>query len=235
MAGIAWRASGAAGLYDRPEVRLLLAGLRHAADPDASAPLFLIAADSRFKVPAAILAAAVGKARREHRSLRECLALIGAAHPETERLMGRLSALVQESVERTSGEVLYRWLRESGLLAELTREASPEADEQIRNIGRLFDVVRSRSRLLELDRAPYLMRYLEELGEAGDDPSAADVDPDLDAVSLLTIHQAKGLEFPVVFVANMVETRFPARGRPPRLALAAELGVAMRSCRATLA
>ena len=224
MAGIAWRASGAAGLYDRPEVRLLLAGLRHAADPDASAPLFLIAADARFKVPAAILAAAVGKARREHRSLRECLALIGAAHPDTERLMGRLSGLVQESVERTSGEVLYRWLRESGLLAELTREASPEADEQIRNIGRLFDVVRSRSRLLELDRAPYLVRYLEELGEAGDDPSAADVDPDLDAVSLLTIHQAKGLEFPVVFVANMVETRFPARGRPPRLALAAELG-----------
>jgi DNA helicase-2/ATP-dependent DNA helicase PcrA len=40
----------------------------------------------------------------------------------------------------------------------------------------------------------------------------------------LTVHQAKGLEFPVVFVANMVETRFPARGRPPRLALAAELG-----------
>lgn len=68
------------------------------------------------------------------------------------------------------------------------------------------------------------MRYLEELGEAGDDPSAADVDPDLDAVALLTIHQAKGLEFPVVFAANLVEGRFPAKGRPPRLALAAELG-----------
>jgi DNA helicase-2/ATP-dependent DNA helicase PcrA len=132
--------------------------------------------------------------------------------------------VVQESVERTSGEVLYRWLRESGLLAELTREATPESDERIRNIGRLFDVVRSRSRLLELDRAPFLVRYLEELGEAGDDPSAADVDPDLDAVALLTIHQAKGLEFPVVFAANLVEGRFPAKGRPPRLALAAELG-----------
>ncbi len=224
MAGIAWRASGAVGLYDRPEVRLLLAGLRHAADPDASAPLFLIAADPRFKVPASILATAVGKSRREHRSLRECLASVGVAHPDTERLMQRLAGIVDESVERTSGEVLYRWLRESGLLAELTRDATPEADEQIRNIGRLFDVVRSRSRLLELDRAPFLVRYLEELGEAGDDPSAADIDPDLDAVALLTVHQAKGLEFPVVFVANMVETRFPARGRPPRLALAAELG-----------
>lgn len=224
MAGIPWRASGAAGLYDRPEVRLLLAGLRHAADPDASAPLFLICADPRFKVPASILAAAVGKSRREHRPLREALQTLGAVHPETVRLMSSLSDLVRESVERTSGEVLYRWLRESGLLAELTREATPEADEQIRNIGRLFDVVRSRSRLLELDRAPYLVRYLEELGEAGDDPSAADVDPDLDAVALLTVHQAKGLEFPVVFVANMVETRFPARGRAPRLALAAELG-----------
>ena len=224
MAGIPWRASGAAGLYDRPEVRLLLAGLRHAADPDASAPLFLIAADPRFKVPAGTLAAAVGKSRRDHRPLREALQAVGAVNPDTVRLLSRLSDLVKESVERTSGEVLYRWLRESGLLAELTREATPEADEQIRNIGRLFDVVRSRSRLLELDRAPFLVRYLEELGEAGDDPSAADVDPDLDAVALLTVHQAKGLEFPVVFVANMVETRFPARGRPPRLALAAELG-----------
>ena len=224
MAGIPWRASGAAGLYDRPEVRLLLAGLRYAADPDASAPLFLIAADPRFKVPAGTLAAAVGKSRRDHRPLREALQAVGAINPDTVRLLSRLSDLVKESVERTSGEVLYRWLRESGLLAELTREATPEADEQIRNIGRLFDVVRSRSRLLELDRAPFLVRYLEELGEAGDDPSAADVDPDLDAVALLTVHQAKGLEFPVVFVANMVETRFPARGRPPRLALAAELG-----------
>ena len=224
MAGIPWRASGAAGLYDRPEVRLLLAGLRHAADPDASAPLFLIAADPRFKVPASTLAAAVGKSRRDHRPLREALQSVGANSPDTVRLLLQLSDLVKESVERTSGEVLYRWLRESGLLAELTREATPEADEQIRNIGRLFDVVRSRSRLLELDRAPFLVRYLEELGEAGDDPSAADVDPDLDAVALLTVHQAKGLEFPVVFVANMVETRFPARGRPPRLALAAELG-----------
>jgi DNA helicase-2/ATP-dependent DNA helicase PcrA len=184
----------------------------------------LIAADPRFKVPAGTLAAAVGKSRRDHRPLREALQAVGAINPDTVRLLSRLSDLVKESVERTSGEVLYRWLRESGLLAELTREATPEADEQIRNIGRLFDVVRSRSRLLELDRAPFLVRYLEELGEAGDDPSAADVDPDLDAVALLTVHQAKGLEFPVVFVANMVETRFPARGRPPRLALAAELG-----------
>lgn len=224
MLGIPWRSSGAAGLYDQPEVRLLLAGLRHAADPDAVAPLFQIAAEPRFKVPPTLLAAAVGKSRRDHAPLRESLAAVGAGHGATERLLARLAGVVQESVERTSGEVLYRWLRESGLLAELTREGTPESDERIRNIGRLFDVVRARSRLLELDRAPFLVRYLEELGEAGDDPSAADVDPDLDAVALLTIHQAKGLEFPIVFAANLVEGRFPARGRPPRLALATELG-----------
>ncbi|MGI9096830.1 MAG: ATP-dependent helicase [Candidatus Limnocylindrus sp.] len=224
MAGIAWRSSGAAGLYDRPEVRLLLAGLRHAADPDASAPLFLIAADQRFGVPPAILAAAVGRARREHRSLLESLQHAGESNLPTASLLERLARLVAESVERSSGEVLYRWLRESGLLSELTRVATPESDEKIRNIGRLFDVVRARSRLLELDRAPYLVRYLEELGEAGDDPSAADLDPDLDAVALVTIHQAKGLEFPIVFAANLVEGRFPARGRAARLALAAELG-----------
>ena len=224
MAQIAWRSSGAAGLYGRPEVRLLLAGLRHAADPEAPAPLFLIAADPRFHVPPTLLATAVGTARRTHVSLRTALAETGAGNTATTELLGRLAEIVTESTERTSGEVLYRWLRESGLLAELTREATPEADEQIRNIGRLFDVVRSRSRLLELDRVPFLIQYLEELGEAGDDPSAVDVDPDLDAVSILTIHQAKGLEFPIVFAPNLVEGRFPARGRAAPLTLAAELG-----------
>jgi len=224
MAKIPWRASGAAGLYDRPEIRLLLAGMRHAADPDATAPLFYLAAEPRFGIPPAILAAAVGRARREHQPLRIALALVGAGEARCEALLSRLDGLVAEGVERTSGEVLYRWLRESGLLADLTRQATPESDEQIRNIGRLFDVVRGRSRLLELDRVPFLVRYLEELGEAGDDPSAVDADPDLDAVALLTIHQAKGLEFPVVFVANLVEGRFPAKGRAARLSLDRELG-----------
>ena len=108
LAEVPWRARGAAGLYDRPEVRLLLAGLRFAADPSSSAPLFLIAGDPRFGVPPTLLANAVGAARREHRPLRDALASLGSGHQATATLVARLDALVDESTQRTSGEVLYR-------------------------------------------------------------------------------------------------------------------------------
>ena len=47
--------------------------------------------------------------------------------------------------------------------------------------------------------------------DAGDDPASAEPDPDLDAVAVLTVHKAKGLEFPVVILPGLVAGRFPER------------------------
>jgi len=48
--------------------------------------------------------------------------------------------------------------------------------------------------------------------EAGENPAQAQFE-DIDTVSLMTVHSAKGLEFPVVFVVNCVGDRFPTRRR----------------------
>ena len=72
----------------------------------------------------------------------------------------------------------------------------------------------ARPRLLRDDRLPFLVAQLDTLIEAGDDPATADAGPDEgDAVQVLTYHKAKGLEFPVVFMAGLVEDRFPTRSR----------------------
>jgi superfamily I DNA/RNA helicase len=109
--------------------------------------------------------------------------------------------------------VLYRFLRDSGWLERLSAAQSPGGDEAIQNIARLFEIVRAQSTLLADDRAIFVARHLQTLIEAGDDPPSAELDPDVDAVAVLTVHKAKGLEFPVVFMPGLVAGRFPAVSR----------------------
>ena len=83
------------------------------------------------------------------------------------------------------------------------------AEEALQNIARFFEIVRAQSALLADDRAIFVARHLQTLIEAGDDPPTAELDPDADAVAVLTVHKAKGLEFPVVFMPGLVTDRFP--------------------------
>ena len=86
-------------------------------------------------------------------------------------------------------------------------------------VARLFDLVSTRSSLVADARLAGLLPHLDGLLDADDEPDA-DGDPGpVDAVSVLTVHKAKGLEFRVVHVAGLVDGRFPLRARPERIAL----------------
>jgi DNA helicase-2/ATP-dependent DNA helicase PcrA len=67
------------------------------------------------------------------------------------------------------------------------------------------------------------VEHLELLRDAGDDPATAEADPDEDAVHVLTVHKAKGLEFPTVFLVGCAEMKFPLQRRGDPLALPEEL------------
>jgi DNA helicase-2/ATP-dependent DNA helicase PcrA len=234
MAGIPWRFSGTSGLYARPEVRSLLAFLRVVADLDSSVDLYALAASDVYGLGGEDLTAIVNMARRRNRSvwavLEELERQPGILRigPETRATVGRLVADLRGYAEaahvQPAGELLYRFLRGSGILARLVGTDTASAEEQLQNIARFFEIVRSQSALLADDRAIFVAPHLATLIDAGDDPATADLDPDADAVAVLTVHKAKGLEFPVVFMPGMVAGRFPSTGRAEPLALPAGLG-----------
>jgi DNA helicase-2/ATP-dependent DNA helicase PcrA len=125
--------------------------------------------------------------------------------------------------ERPTGEVLYAFLRESGLLARWSAPDSLTAEESLRNVARFFELIRDHAELAADPRPAFLVPHLGALLEAGDDPATVDIDPDADAVAVLTVHKAKGLEFPTVFMAGLVAGRFPTAGRREALPIPTEL------------
>jgi Superfamily I DNA and RNA helicases len=233
MAGVPWRFSGTSGLYARPEIRLLLAFLRSIADLSSSVDLYALAASEVYGLGGEDLTAIFNAARRRNRSFWDVveeltrqpglLRLAPATRAVLERLVGDVRRYTELAHERPAGEVLYQFLRGSGLLSKLASMESVAAEEALQNIARFFDIVRSQSDLLPDDRVVFVAGHLQTLIDAGDDPATAEVDPDADAVSVLTVHKAKGLEFPVVFMVGLVDGRFPARTRRDPLGLPTEL------------
>jgi DNA helicase-2/ATP-dependent DNA helicase PcrA len=233
LAGIPWRFSGTSGLYARPEVRVLLSFLRAVADLSSSVDLYALATSEVYGLGGEDLTNIVTTARRRHRSVWDVLEELDRqpgvlrVSPETRSAGSRLVADMREfsrlAHERPAGEVLYRFLRDSGTLARLTSTDTLGAEEALRNIARFFDIVRAQSALLADDRAVFVARHLQTLIEAGDDPPTADLDPDADAVAVLTVHKAKGLEFPVVYMPGLVAGRFPTPARRDPLAVPLEL------------
>ena len=97
MKGIPWRFSGAHGLYNREEIRLLMAFLRVVADPDESQSLYHLAASDLYRVPPLDLARCNAAARRMNRSLFQMFKELDG--PGLDDLTGEGLATIQKLLE----------------------------------------------------------------------------------------------------------------------------------------
>ena len=227
--GLPHRFSGSRGLYAREEVRLLVSFLRVLANPEDSVSLFYLAASEVYRVPEMELLRLNHYAQRKTRPLLEVLrglpenedleGVSGTTREAAVRLLADVERAAAEVPRRRTGEVLYGYLQWSGLLGRLSREGSAAAEAKVRNIARFFESVKAYGDVAEHDRVPAFVAHLELLRDAGDDPAVAEADLDDDAVHVLTVHKAKGLEFPIVFLVGCAESKFPLQRRGEKVSL----------------
>ena len=235
LRSVPFQFTGSRGLYDREEIRIVLAFLRVLADPLDSLSLYLLGTSPLYAVRATDLSRCLGVAQTRHRSLEHVVRQVLQQAPEVEdlraelppeslaslaKLVEDLDAMRQLAAEQPTGRVLYVYLVErTGYVKRLATSGDPADEARVRNLARFFDIVARTAPLLRYDRAVEFVRHLDDLIAAGDDPPVEELDPEADAVQVMTVHKAKGLEFPVVFLVSCVNGKFPVQGRREELEL----------------
>jgi DNA helicase-2/ATP-dependent DNA helicase PcrA len=205
---------GGRGFYDRPEVKDVIALLRVLRDPADVVAL----ARALTRPPMGLDPAAALSTLRDRNGAAPLEALENwspAANFAT--LLGALAALAASLDVR---ELFFELMEKTGYLQVLETRLEPsEAARATANVSHFAELIAefcetSADRSLEA-----YMHHLDLVLLSGEDEESAPVDGFVDAIQVMTIHQAKGLEFEAVFVPGVVEGRLPQTGRSPRFEL----------------
>jgi DNA helicase-2/ATP-dependent DNA helicase PcrA len=142
----------------------------------------------------------------------------------------KIISLIHDGMRQTREEkpskILYSFLENSGYLKYLSSEEEGNASilQQIHFLNQFFEhIVEYETTHPENARISGFLEYYQYLVQAGEEGSLENADGHEDAVKLMTVHAAKGLEFLYVFIVNLVEERFPTRRRGESIELPAAL------------
>lgn len=114
----------------------------------------------------------------------------------------------------TAGQILYYFLQDTGLLKQLASYQSTREEKIAQNIAKFFSKLKTYETEHEDASVFTVVDWIDLSMSMGESPLAADIDWSTNnAVNILTIHSAKGLEFPVIFLVNLVSNRFPSMER----------------------
>ena len=133
---------------------------------------------------------------------------IGRSLSKIDGFVTFIQSLKSKAESYTVRELLEEVIELTGYVAELKAEDTEESQARIENIDELISKAESYQEAMEEQGQPAtLSGFLEEIALIADIDS---VDPDQDYVLLMTLHSAKGLEFPRVFLVGMEDGIFPS-------------------------
>jgi DNA helicase-2/ATP-dependent DNA helicase PcrA len=223
---------GGVRFYERREVRDALAYLRLLANPADQVSLRRILNTPKRGIGDRAVACVQALAEREQITFWEALTRAEDAPGLATRSLGAIRgfvAMIEELQSMADGGeradvVLESVLARSGYLAELEASDDPQDDTRVENLAELVAVAREFSddpvagpsvdpadpdATVAGTAAPGLDDFLERVALVADTDQIPDATEDAGVVTLMTLHTAKGLEFPVVFLTGLEDGVFP--------------------------
>ena len=208
-AGIPYRVYGGMKFYDRREVRDVVALLRFLQNPrDDLSYLTIVNVPKRGVGEAAVLALREAAAQYSVSAsdiAREAVSHLG--NKRSAKSLEQMMAWADELIAKLSTTDPYEFIVEavdrSGMLQQYQQDRSDEAQSRAENIA---EFVGSAKEYFETNQGATLSDFLQGISLVMDTDT---YDENQSSVTLMTLHSAKGLEFPVVFLAGMEEGIFP--------------------------
>ncbi|GGW30247.1 DNA helicase [Streptomyces lucensis JCM 4490] len=215
--GLPYKVVGGVRFYERKEVRDVLAYLRVLANPEDSVPLRRILNVPKRGIGERAEAMIDALAQREKISFPQALRRVDEAYGMAARstnAVKRFNTLMEDL--RTIAEsgagpatVLEAILERTGYLAELQNSTDPQDETRIENLQELAAVALEFEQERGEDEQGTLADFLEQVALVADSDQIPEEGEGDGVITLMTLHTAKGLEFPVVFLTGMEDGVFP--------------------------
>ncbi len=225
--GLPYKVVGGVRFYERKEIRDALAYLRVVANADDMVSLRRILNTPRRGIGERAEALVDAYAQREQISFGAALDRADTAPGMNPRSLNAIQDFLimmteirSVAVNGTPSEILEAVLDKTGYLRELEASRDPQDEGRVDNLRELVSVAREfEEQRAGTAEAGDLDAFLEQVSLVSDADSVPDASGGL--VTLMTLHTAKGLEFPVVFLSGLEDGVFPhlrALGDPDELA-----------------
>ena len=246
--GIPYKLGGSRGLYTRDEIKTLICFLRVLINPGDSKSMFRILCMENLEISPKELINLNSQAKRNNNSILEELENIwGISLGEKENTevtnnqnidifsketiahISNLLMIINEGLFRIKEnnsltDILYMFLKNSGYLDSFLQSEEAENQFRISNIHKFFDLVKEYEKENPESNIFEYVEYLDYCIEVGESPLVDQTDlSEYNAVNIMTVHGAKGLEFPVVFLVNLVKDRFPSRSQSDVIPIPSDL------------
>lgn len=224
--GIPHQFLGPSKLFEKEEVIDLISYLKVLVNPEDSKSFYRLISSDIFAIEPIALIKLTSSSKRQSKSLFEIVADLACRQAGNDDI--RLTKIVEiinnhlkEINKKSAGEILYEYINKINLLEKYVKE---ENEIAVKNISTFFNKIKDYEDENSKAKVFDVVEYLDLLSELGESPVVTNGEwQENDMVNILTVHSSKGLEFPVVFVVNLVSDRFPSRERHEQIPIPDDL------------
>ncbi len=211
---------GPGQLFRQEEIKDLICYLKVLYNFQDNVSLYRVLSMEHFGISARDISAMFNFARRQNLSLFETLEKIDQVFVQNEvkekckQIVSMITRHLKRMRKDSAGQILYYFLEDCGLLKKIVAYKTKLDERRAQNMAKFFDKLKTYEVEHEDASVSAIVDWIDLSMQMGESPLAADLDwTENNAVNILTIHSSKGLEFPIVFLVNLVSQRFPTRER----------------------